>query len=331
MTTLIEVAKLAGVGKSTVSRVINNDPLVAEETRKKILDTISKCGYKPNSTARSLKKQDRKNLAIVIPHGKIGSYLSHAVNAQKIEGIASQALLEDYRLTIIPEQLNNPDTFREAIYKNDIDGVFILTELDDESLFDFFAQYSIQVMLVNWQARSRQMPFVMTNHDLAAQTAAEYLAKQNCKRIAAMNCLRPFSLPKFEEKALKLGLSFTKKWFWEFPAKTDADTIGKFFEQYTAAPHPERPDCIYISNNHMAADFIEAATKNNIHIPSDLKLVAFDDMLLASYIKPSLTCLRQNGEEIGRLAIKEMLKLLNKKTKNVEKMVPAELIKRKSA
>jgi DNA-binding LacI/PurR family transcriptional regulator len=331
MTTLRDIAKLANVGKSTVSRVINNDPRVSEETSRRVKEVIEKYKYKPNFMARDLKKRDMKNLAIVIPNKKISAYLSHELNAQKIEGIASEALLEDCRLSIIPEQINDPGKFRQAIFKNDIDGVFILTEVDDESIFDFFTEYSIQVMLVNWPARSRNLPFVMSDHDKAAETALNYMAQKACKRIALMNCLRPFSLDKFEKNSKKAGLTFNKKWFWTFPPRTDAATIEKFMEQYKTAPPNERPDCIYISNDYMASEFIEAAIKNNISIPHDIKVTAFDDMQIASLTKPPLTCLRQDGEQQGKLALRGMLDLLNGKIKNMAKTLPVKLIKRESA
>lgn len=329
MIAISDVAKSARVSKATVSRVINNSPLVSEKTKRKVLAVIKKYDYRPNQAARELRTNPCKNLAIIIPEHAVKSAFSHTVNMEKVGGITSKALSEGFRINFMLKSECDNEKILDELCKNRISGVFVLYPSPSyESFIDELLKNSITPMLVNWQLPSRRVPFVMTDYQAAANMAVSYLKDKGCRNIAVMNN-QLFSRRTFEEKHRNISEFTFPKWFWEYSDIRDTEALDDFIKKHNASE--EKPDGIYISNNYQAVAFIEMAKKNNISIPDDLKVIALDDFPIASAITPALTCLRQQAFEIGETALSEMVNILNGDIETVQKWFLPKLIIRESA
>jgi DNA-binding LacI/PurR family transcriptional regulator len=330
MTTLNEIARRAGVGRGTASRVINNSSGVSEKKRLKVMEAVKYYGYRPNIAARNLKKSFSPSLAIVIPCTHIGDFLSHQVNAEKIEGLTTTAVTLGLQLSIIPDQLNHPEQMKKILYDQGFDGIFLLAPtINEESLFNFFEQFSVKVLLVNWQAASREIPFVATDYHLAAEMALDHLATAGCRRFAVFNNSSPVYPERLFQHIKELNGSFVPKDFMIYEHASDPQMAKAFWEEYLKRPPELRPDGIYASSNYMAASLLEIASEKKIICPRDFKLIALDDMAIAEYTNPKLSRLKQQCKKIGELALHQMVKLLKGEWEEGKLLMP-EFIKRES-
>lgn len=304
--TIKQVAHEAGVSTQTVSRVLNNRPDVAPETRQVVQDVIDRLGYQPSAIARSLIRRRSHSLGIVV--AEIGQYGP----TRRLLGIEKQANKLGYSLHL--SIMHNPATGKGERLLNDllswhVEGViWAVPEIGDNRawLQDRIHRLSIPLICINEQPHSN-IPAVSVNNRVAGQMATTHLLEQGYKNIGLIT--GPLTWKVAQQR--QLG------WQDILPACNDnyifegdwSATSGEQGLRYLLE-HNADLDAVFACNDQMALGVLQAAHQLGLCVPKDLGVVGFDNTPESAYYWPPLTTVRHQLREQGQFAVQELVKLI---------------------
>jgi LacI family transcriptional regulator len=304
--TINDVAKVAGVSKRTVSRVINNSPLVNARTRGEVERVIQQLSYVPNPQARGLASSRSYLLGLL--YDDPNALVIHAVQ----RGILSVCADSGYELVVHPcdhTAGNLVASVKELVARSKLDGIVILPPLSaDEALAEALKKANIQFVRLSAQPVDAPERVVYSNDRVVMHTLARHFVDLGHAEIAIITGPRyrlaaQERLAGFEDGLASLGITL--------PAENIVE--GDFtFESGIARAREllarkQRPTAIFASNDEMAAGVIHAAREFNLGVPQDLSVAGYDDSLLASKIVPALTTFRRPNEDMAALAVRKLL------------------------
>lgn len=295
--TLSEVARKAGVGNTTVSRVINGGERVSPETLKRVQKVIEKLGYRPNQAARVLKGHRTRTIGMIVP-SLADPFFSSCAEAAQAVARANDSLL------IVTATQNDPHNDMENIkvlVSHRVDGLLIApANSKSDALRDLAASISIPVVTIDRPILNSTIPAVLTDNFEGARCATAHLIEHGCKRIACLTGestlftiqerMRGYRAA-VEEAGLACTLNTSVK---------DYRSAEYAIESLLAGEH--RPDGLVTLKNSTTIFAFEVLQKLNIGVPQQIALVGFDDFELATTLRPSVTVIQQPVEDIGRAA-----------------------------
>lgn len=330
--TVKDIALKAKVSKMTVSRVFSNPNNVAKETREKIEKIAEKMGYRPNLIARSLSACRSMTIGIVMPKTKdvfLDVYIT-----QILSGISDVTQDLDYRIMFFPFDYDKhqPSFYVSIARSNIVDGIILLKTRKDDEGIERLSQTNFPFILVNNKKYSNKISFVDSCNIKGAGLAVEHLYKLGHRKIAIVtgemhetNAIDRFN--GYKKTMEKLKLPVRKEWIinGKFSEETAYQAGKKLFESKNL------PTAIFCSDDYMAIGVMKRIKEVGLSVPKDISIVGFDDIEISSYIKPSLTTIRQPIHEIGKVAAELLLDLIEKKKKTpLRKILDVELITRES-
>jgi LacI family transcriptional regulator len=304
--TINDIARMAGVSKKTVSRVINRSPLLNEETRAKVDAVIQKAGYVPNPQARALAL--RRNFLIALVHDN--------PNAQMVLGMQTGLLQvlagTEYELLVRPVDRGSPtivEDLRQFLERQRLHGIVLLPPISENDALAALCQ-DLGCRYVRMGSAQLDAPekMVGSNDRELVQDAAAYLIAQGHRRIGFVSGPRGFRSA-FERRAgfdaalSVAGLQLTD----------DLIAEGTYrFESGVAAGNrlldaDPRPTAIFSSNDEMAAGVLHAARSRGLDVPRDLSIIGFDDTSIAAHLWPPLTTIRWPIADMARAAAHKLL------------------------
>ena len=300
--TINDIARLAGVSKKTVSRIINQSPLVRQETRDKVEALIRELGYVPDPMARGLAFR-RSFLIGMVYDNPTAQYIVDmqygALDALRDSG---------FELVVHPCATRTKgyiDGVRRFVQQQKLHGVMLVPRAsDDPELAEMLESIGCRyTRIVPLAVDPRDGRLVVTHDREGAAEAAEYLLMLGHRNVAVIT--GPLSYRSavertegFVEAVASHGVTIPKSRILE---------AGYTFESGVAATdrllsEPERPTAIFAENDEMAAGAYKAALRAGLKIPRDLSVVGFDDSPLASRLWPPLTTVRRHTRDTGRIA-----------------------------
>jgi len=323
--TISDIARKAGVSKTTVSRVLNNRPDVDEETRKKILTIINEFNYLPSYTAKSLSTGKRNLIGLIVP--SLSTYFSLEI----IRGVAEGISDTQYELVLYTTGLSeyNEKTYMRAMTNDLVDGIIIVLPRDHKENY-LRSKHEIPIVAVDYSGIDIQYPRITATNVSGAYEGTKYLIDLGHERIGFITGLMDLGcsqdrLDGFTRAMDGAGLvvdpslvgngSFTR-------------VSGELIARDWLARN-ERPTAIFASNDEMALGVMDEAERLGISVPGELSLVGFDDITEARLRKPALTTIRQPLFEMGNQAALAIINLIDGKTIFSQKL-ETELIVRES-
>ncbi|EPZ45144.1 LacI family DNA-binding transcriptional regulator [Alicyclobacillus acidoterrestris] len=317
-TTIKEVAKLAGVSVSTVSRVINNSGYVGEKTRKKIVDAMSELNFEPSSIARGLVSGKTSTIGLLLPD------VANPFFAEVARGTEEAAIESGFTVILCN---SNWDLEREKMYLNvlkgrGVEGVIIIGNRSPER--DLIRTLSpVPCVFVDRKVTSDES-YIYVDHEKGARIATEKLISIGCKRIAHVTGPR-------KSTSARARLSGYLKTMKKHGLETTVlQGNFRFSGGYEAAKKAFTSDCppdgIFAGNDMMAIGVIQAANELGIRVPDDVSIVGYDDIDMAKCTSPSLTTVRQPANEMGRAAFS----LFKNRVSEMKIEFDAKLVERKS-
>jgi LacI family transcriptional regulator len=298
--TIQEVADLAQVSPKTVSRVINNEPRVRSDTRKRILEAIEQLNYRPNLNARGL--ASNRSFLIGLFCDRPGDYLSE-FQAGAVERCRESSL----HLMVEPLDIHSPTIDRELdtlLGQLRLDGVILLPPLSDNPIvLSKLQDAAIPVVRISPKKISSSTPSIGIDDYAAARQMTAHLLNLGHRRIG-------FMLGRADHGATEqryLGFIDEMR-AHEAPVDTDLVQTGNFIfsdglvcaERMLRSAAP--PTAIFASNDDMAAAAISMARKFGLSLPGQLSVTGFDDAPVATMIWPELTTVRQPVAAMARIA-----------------------------
>lgn len=304
--TINDIARLASVSKKTVSRVINQSPLVQEETRARIQAVIDKFGYVPDPQARGL--AFRKSFLIGLVYDNPNA--QYIVNL--MEGALDAVRNSEFELVVHPCDRQNPDFIvgvRRFVERQKLRGVILLPPIsENDELTRAMTAADCAYVRITYAQMDHPSRMVISNDRLAVAEVANYLLSMGHKRIGYISGPPGFrsALERragFQEALAARGLELAPELVVEGGYTYESGVAGG---EKLLALSP-RPTAIFASNDEMAAGVYRVANRLGLSIPGDVSIVGFDDGPLAARLLPSLTTIRLPIRELGRLAANKIL------------------------
>lgn len=323
-----DVAKEAGVSIATVSRVLNEVDVVNEETKKKVQEAIKKLGYRPNIVARSLKTQRTKTIGILVPD------ISSQFYPEVVRGAEDVANIYDYNVMLCNSDfdLEKEKEYLKVLREKMVDGLIYMSSYLDSEMLDLINELQVNTVLVESKDEAGKLPSVTIDGVQAAYDGTKYLVDNGNKNIAFIGPHkdRPNAWSaRFEGyiKALKdSGIEPNEDimYFKDLRSNTGYDGIEKILEK-------QKIDAVFCSSDEIAMGVINALRDNGIKVPEDVDVVGFNDIYTASIFYPKLTTISQPMYDMGSIAMRLLIKLINKKPVEEKHFVlPHDLVKRDS-
>ena len=310
MPTLEEIAKIAGASRSTVSRVINNDPNVADDTRRRVLDVIRQFNFQPNRAARRLAGGRTHIIGLVIPTG-ISSVFSDPYFPNLIRGISTTCQDNDYSVMLwLAEAEYERRTIDQVLHNGFTDGVIISSMPLDESIVTSLIRSGLPFVSVGRSLSNPSVNYVDVENRRGALEAVMHLIRQKRRRVATitgpLNTIVGIDRRDGYLEALRIRA---------IPVNPELVVEGNFSEEdgYTAMKQliPLHPDAVFAASDSMALGAIRALREAGIKIPEEVALVGFDDLPIAAHTEPKLTTIRQPIQRTGSLAAETLIDILD--------------------
>lgn len=295
--TLSEVARRAGVGTTTVSRVINGGDRVSPKTLAQVRRVIEELGYMPNHAARVLKGHRTKTIGLIIP-SIADPFFSSCAEAAQAVARANDSLL------IVTTSQNDPHTEIEnlnILISHRVDGLLIVpANSQNQALGEFLNRLSIPIVAIDRPVSNAPVASVVTDNFKGARFAARHLIDHGYKRIACLTGESTlFTIQErirgYRAAVESAGLVYTLN-----TSIKDYKSAEYAIESLLAGANPF--DALFTLKNSTTIYAFEVLQKHNIQVPKSIALLGFDDFELASILRPSISVVQQPVEEIGRVA-----------------------------
>jgi LacI family transcriptional regulator len=325
---LKDVAKLAGVGLGTASRVLNNHASVTEETRKLVQEAMKALNYQPNAIARSLKMNSTMTVGILIPD------ISSAFFPEIVRGIEDIANESQYNIILCNTDLyyHKEKLALNMFHEKKVDGVLFISNPVSEVTMDKFKEMNIPVVLVSTH-KGNELPSVVINNEKAAYKAVDYLCKLGHKKIAILAGLFDdpnAGIPRLQGyiKALSdNGIKFDKDLVYEgnYRYKSGYENMKEILSKGTI------PTAVFAVSDLMAIGASKAILEEGLKIPEDISVMGFDGVEAAEFFYPPITTINQPRYEMGAEAMRLLKRLMdNEEVEEKNIVLDFELIERES-
>jgi len=337
MTSIWEVAKLAGVSKSTVSRVINKSGPVKEETRIAVENAIKQLNYSPSYFAQGIRTGKTKTIAMFVPDHSNVFYM------EMLRGVEEVMLKYDYMVLICNtiKSSSREIKYAKELVKRNIDGIIYNTYKMDKKNLEYFLNLSKSIPVIfmdNIVPKDSDAPYVITEGRKSTKKAVQYLYNKGCRRIAYLRVPPDISVINhryegYKEGILECGLKFDEKLVYNCSknemALSHIEMGLKGAEYLMSLKNP--PDAIMAAIDTMAIGAIKYLKSAGYSIPDDVKVIGYDNIDLCTLIEPSLTTIAQPIHKIGTEAANILInKLMGNNNINHQKVFDAQLIIRGS-
>ncbi|MEN8077374.1 LacI family DNA-binding transcriptional regulator [Clostridioides difficile] len=324
MATIVDVAKLAGVTPTTVSRVINNRGYISEKTKNKVHEAMEQLGYQPNEIARSLTKQKSNTIGIIVPH------ISHPYFAKLISNLENEASKRDYKIILCnsKEKAEKEKQYLDMCKSNRVAGIVLCSGNVESNKIN---TGDIPVVLLEKNFEEGKLGIQCDNYQ-GGSLATEHLIECGCKKLLHFSGVIDEEMP--ADNREKAFIDTCSKNSVKYYIKKFDINIYNQMDYYEAIKDTlteiKEIDGIFASSDLIAAQVIQVCNELNIKIPQDVKLVGFDDVEISKLTTPTITTIHQPIKEMSKLAVE----LIDAKYTNVEIdkqiIVPVELVVRNS-
>lgn len=313
--TIYEVARRAGVSRQTVSRVINNRPDVADDTRERILQIIEEIDYRPSAIARSLSTQRTYNFGLVT------SGLEFIGPSVTLSGIAKKSEQLGYGLFLKEFPRFSTGDVRRIInwfLENQVDGIIWAVPeigLNRDWVNELIHDIRIPIIFLT-SAERKDIPTITIDNYYGAKLATRHLLE--CGRRSIGHIAGPLdwweSRQRFQgwqDALIEAGIEPEKRMVAEgnWSSGSGKEAFVKLRMNF-----PEL-DSIFIANDQMSLSVLQTANLEGINIPDQISIVGFDGIPESEYYSPSLTTVSQNLEKLGCVAVDELARMVDKKSK----------------
>jgi len=327
MVTIKDIAKLANVSHTTVSRALNDSPLIKPGTKKKIQELAAQLNYIPNFNAKSLVMQ--KSYTIGLFFTSISNGTSPSFFADTVKGV-NHVINEDYNLFV--RGIDDYPDF-SSIHHRRFDGIILMSQSEvDNSFIYHVLNQKIPLVVINREVSDQSIINILSNDREGSCQAVKHLIQKGHKDIAIIEGIKGFksSLERREGylKAL-IDEQIPIQSEYIVNGNYDMESGYKAMEKLLSLENP--PTAVFSSNDDMAVGALNAVFAKGLTVPGDISVIGFDDIQIARYTNPSLTTVKKPIEKISRLGAEKILKAVASQEIKGEKIfVETELMIRKS-
>ena len=328
--TIYDVGRIAGVSRSTVSRVLNGKGEVDPQTAIEVWKAVRQLNFQPNTSARALVRQKTDTIGVMLAD------VSNPFYEMIIKGIETVTNAENQSVVFYnsyDDLAGHRKIIASAIEGSRVDGIIVVgSHLGDKSTLLEMANRGV-ICLIERNFTDPTIPCVSVDNKKGARLAVEHLIALGHKRIGLITGNLHFQtaierLEGYKETLSQHGLPIEEELIaWgDFQHKSGYDGMKQLLKL------PNRPTAVFASNDMTAIGALQAAGEAGLSVPRDMAVVGYDDITFASMIHPQLTTIRQPLFEMGTLAAEGLIDRIKKgdEAAPFKKLLPLELVVRQS-
>ncbi len=313
--TIKDVAKMAEVSISTVSRVINDSKPVSPEARRKVLHAIEVLGYEPNEIARSLVTRKSNLIGVIVDD--IGSYYI----SQIVRGIEEVGRMYNYDI-ILASSYGDPEMemkFLQLFKTKQVEGIILVSEIVDDKIIDYIENLKLQVVYLNRYYYVPSLPTVFLDNKKAVNMMMQYLIELGHENILYLT----------QEKYIN---STTERWKIEsykesmqeinkepILYKIDARRIESTYkhgEDILEFILANKVTAVFCCQDELAIGLMNYLYDQEIYVPEHISVAGYGDISVASIYRPTLTTIKEPYYDMGAVSIRKILKIISGKKDN---------------
>ncbi|GAA1251406.1 LacI family DNA-binding transcriptional regulator [Kitasatospora nipponensis] len=327
------MAALAGVGRGTVSRVINGSPRVSERARAAVERAVAELGYVPNRAARTLVTSRTDAIALVVPEAETRLF-SEPYFGDIISGVSAELSDTDMQLLLVlVRNQRERDRLSAYLRAQRVDGVLMVSVHRDDPLPTALEELRIPSVLAGRRGDHEPLSYVAADNAGGARMAVRHLLRRGCERIATITGPLDMEVAQARLSGYRSALEQDGR-----PPREDLVGLADFTEAGGRAAMAELLervpdlDAVFCASDVMAAGALQVLRAAGRRVPQDVALIGFDDSIVARHTDPPLTSVRQPIEEMGRTMARLLLDEIADPGRTRRQLVLAtELVVRQSA
>lgn len=324
--TIKDIARVAGVSHTTVSRALKGNPVISLETTERIQQLAREMGYVPSAVAQSLLSRRTQTIGMVI------TTIADPFIVQVVKGVEQVAQDAGYSV-FLSSSYNNPErevAVVETFQRRRVDAIIVTSSRVGSLYSSQLDQIKVPIVLINNQEEGEYLRSVTVDNKQGAQLAVEHLLALDHRRIGYIGAT---DRPKSNDQRLAgYCLALERAGVIPNPAFILSPEISGDFARGQAALETfvtAGVTAVFCYNDLTAIGLLAACHQHNLPVPRKLSIIGFDDIEPTLFVLPPLTTIRQPRLELGRLAMKMVLDLLNGQ-EAIDQILPGELIVRQS-
>lgn len=333
--TLIEVARAAGVSRSTASRALNGEPRVSRDTVEQVRRAAEALGYTPNPAARSLVTRRTGTIALVVPETS-SMLFSDPYFATLLGGVTAGLSGSGLQLILfIAQEHGDLDRTLAYLRGGHVDGAMVVSHHRGDRLPEALASVDIPVVfdgrpVIDTSTDRPSPPYVDADNVGGGELAAEHLIARGRRRLGTVAGPADMApgidrLAGWTAALAAHGVDTSAVTHGDFTASGGASATGELLDRY-----PDL-DGIFVASDLMATGALQELSARGVRVPDDVALVGFDDLIFSATTTPPLTTVRQPTREAGQRLAEVLVRLLdNTPPTDGAQVLPTELIVRAS-
>ena len=326
-TTLKDIAKIADVSHTTISRALNDSPFISDLTKIRIKKIAKNLHYVPNYNAKSLVLNRSYNIGLIFT--TISEVTASRFFYETVSGVNS-VIKESYNLVVIG--IDDYKDFRR-INKKRFDGIILMSKSNSDNSFIYYLlEKKIPLVVLNRDIDDKSIFNILASDKKGVYEAVMYLIENGHKEIAIIEGAKGFNSTK-ERKDGFLDALIEKK----LPIKSEYIVEGNYTIEsgYNSMKKllclNKIPSAVFCSNDDMAVGAIKATFEAGLNVPLDISIMGFDGMQLGDYLTPTLTTVRRPIIEISRKGAEKLLQVIDNNSVEAKKIyINTELVLRES-
>ena len=332
--TIKDVAALAGVSPSTVSRTCKDNPSISRETKEKVRKAMLQLGYEPNFQASNLASQNSKTIGIILPPSARETF-ENPFFLETVRGISQFCNGRQYISTIVTGQNSEEllGAIRTMVRSGQVDGFILLYSKADDAIIEYLNEEGLLYVLVGKAQQFANLTIYIDNDNvLAGKEATDYLYDLGHRKIAYLGSesIKLFSADRktgYQLSMLQHDLVAEKKYTIEVN-DVYLDECKPLLEMLQSE---DRPTAIVVSDDILAVSLERVCIQCGLSIPEDLSIISFNDSLFARLTHPPLTSIDVNSCQLGIEAASQLINHIENPNLVATKIiVPHSLIERES-
>lgn len=321
--TIKDIANFSGYSTQTVSRVINNDTKVKEETREKILEIIEKYGYRPNLYAKSLVAKKNKNILILLKR-KSGHKATIWTNT-----LVNEIILKNSRndVSILVEQYYTDEELQKSLISRSsmfIDGVIIFYEEKNDKRIELLKKNNIPFVIFG-KSYDEDSIYVSNDDFNSSFKATEYLLNKGIEKILFVSAS---ASPMNEQRVNGVVEAYRKENRDINNLKIEREiNTSKEIKELVKRYKDNLPECFFVNGDEKAIVLMRELFNLKINVPEDVKIMGFDNLPLSEYTIPSLTTVSLNYKELAKKLLEKLLNIMDGKEESSEEVASSLIIR----
>lgn len=332
--TIKDVAALAGVSPSTVSRTCKNNPSISEETKERVRKAMAELGYEPNFQASNLASQNSRTIGIILPASAKEVY-ENSFYLEAIQGISHYCNGRQYMTTIVTgqDEAEILDAVRSMSRSGKVDGFIVLYSKKEDPVIDYLFNEGLLYILIGKATQyTNQTIYIDNDNLLAGREAAEYLYQLGHRRIAYLGSDSSLMFSADRKAGYQLALTSH-----QLPVRpeycVEVKNVSENNEEAIRGllMQKDRPTAILVSDDILAVSLERVCLENHLAIPEDLSIISFNNSLFARLTSPQLTSIDIGADQLGSEAASQIINHIENPNLLATKIiVPHHLIERDS-